>query len=129
MPSCPSGWGRFLFQASLPWLMSWSRGPRVRATGASLHTGAVLKALSAGGVSGSTLYNAPCRQVATPTLRQGSSSSRSSLLFFSNLKRFLEIFKFGRSRQSPNRCPHKLQKRSSTSVLSGLLYRKVSPLV
>ena len=34
-------------------LLPWSRGLRARAAGGSLHTGAILKALSAGGVSGS----------------------------------------------------------------------------
>ena len=103
-PTCPSYWGRTFFQASLPWLMLWSRGPRARAACASLHTGAILKALSTGGVSGSTLYNAPRRPVATPTLlRQVSSSSRSPLRFFSNLKGLLESPKLHRARQVSNR--------------------------
>ena len=42
-----------LTQAHLPGFLRWSRGPRARAAGGSLHTGAILKTLSAGGVSGS----------------------------------------------------------------------------
>ena len=34
-------------------VLSWSRGPRARAAGGSFHTGAILKALSASGFSGS----------------------------------------------------------------------------
>ena len=103
LPSCPLYWGRTFFQASLPWLMLWSRGPRARAP-VPPYTFAILKALSAGGVSGSSIYNAPHRPVATPTLlRQGGSSSRSPLLFFSNLKGFLESPKLHRARQPSDR--------------------------
>ena len=40
LPSCPSDWGRTLFQASLPWLMSWWRSRRASSIGAFYHTGA-----------------------------------------------------------------------------------------
>ena len=59
------------FQAHLCGFLPWSRGPRARGAGESLHTGAILKALSAGGVSGSTLYNAPCRPVASQASTAG----------------------------------------------------------
>ena len=53
--------------------MSWTRGPRARAAGGSLHTGVILKTLSGGGVSGSS---------ATPKLLwQGGPSSLSYALF------------------------------------------------
>ena len=64
-------------------VLSWPRGPRARAPGGSLHTGAIFKALSAGGVCGSTLYNnALCLPMATPKLlpQGGSSPLESSAL-------------------------------------------------
>ena len=45
------------FQAHFSGFLPWSRGPRARASGGSLNTGAILKALSAGGVVGSALYS------------------------------------------------------------------------
>ena len=45
------------FQAHLSGFLPWARGPRARAVGGSLHTGAIIKSLSAGGVSGSALYS------------------------------------------------------------------------
>ena len=44
-------------QAHFSGFLPWSRGPRARAAGSSIHTGTVLKALSAGGVSGRGLYS------------------------------------------------------------------------
>ena len=41
------------FQAHLSGLLRWSRCPRARTAGGSLHTGAILKTLSAGGGSDS----------------------------------------------------------------------------
>ena len=41
------------FQAHLPGFLRWSRGPRARAAGGSLHTDAILKTLSVGDVSDS----------------------------------------------------------------------------
>ena len=52
-------------QAHLFGLLLWSRSLRARAAGGSLHTGAILTALPAGGVSGSALYSSAfCRPVA-----------------------------------------------------------------
>ena len=70
-------------QVDLSGFLSWSRGPRARAAGGSLHTDAILKALSAGCVSGSALYSSDlCRPVAAPKLllQGGSSSFESSAL-------------------------------------------------
>ena len=44
-------------QADLSGFFLWWRSPCARAAGGSLHTGAILTALSVGGVSGSALYS------------------------------------------------------------------------
>ena len=55
--------------------MFWSRGPRARAAGGSLHTGVILKTLSTGDVSGSLPIGGHAQ------LQGGSSSISSSDLF------------------------------------------------
>ena len=67
------------FQVHPSEFLHWSRGPCSRAAGGSLLTGAILKARSAGGVSGSF-----GRSVLKPKL-QGCPSSQA-LLSFTNFK-------------------------------------------
>ena len=61
-------------------VLSWSRCPRARAAGGSLHTGAILKALSAGGVSGflptGSLPSSYRRVGLRPRLRSPSQTCR-----------------------------------------------------
>ena len=58
LPSCPSsGWGCRLEYYTCLQAIALSRSPCACAPGGSLQTGAILKAPSAGGVSGSALYS------------------------------------------------------------------------
>ena len=70
------------FQAHPCGLLHWSRGPRSRAAGGSLLTGAILKARSADGVSGSLLG----RSVVTPKLFVAGLSFVSSLALLHKLQ-------------------------------------------
>ena len=69
------------FQAHPSGFLHWARGPCSRAAGGSLLTGAVLKARSAGGVSGS--FGQP---VLKPQLLAGCCPSSKALLSFTNSK-------------------------------------------
>ena len=66
-------------QAHLSGFSQWSRGPRARAASGFLHTGAILKALLAGGVSGFLSIDDP-----PSFLPQGGPLSLSLLLSSSN---------------------------------------------
>ena len=97
------------FQAHPSGLLHWLRGPCSRAAGGSLLTGAILKARSAGGVSGSLLG----RSVLTPKLFDaGLLSFVSSPALLHKLQVIYKFPNFCRTRLSPDRCPSKLQKRS-----------------
>ena len=78
------------FQAHPSGFLHWARGPCSRAAGGSLLTGAVLKARSVGGISGSF-----GRSMLKPQLLAGCCPSSQALLFFTNSKRLLnsQIFK------------------------------------
>ena len=70
------------FQAHPSGLLHWSRGPCSRAAGGSLVTGAILKARSAGGVSGSL-----ADRLSNPSSSmQGCRPSSQALLSFTNFK-------------------------------------------
>ena len=94
------------FQAHLSGLLHWSRGPCSRAAGGFLLTGAILKARSAGGVSGS-LFG---RSVLKPKLLVAGLSFVSSPALLHKLQVISKIPNFRRTRLSPDRCPPKLQK-------------------
>ena len=104
------------FQAHPSGFLPWARGPCSRADGGFLLTGAVLKARSAGGVSGSF-----GRSVLKPKLLAGLLSFVPSLTF---LHKFQAISKFPnfQNTTAPYRCPLSLQKPSirSTSVMENL---------
>ena len=108
------------FQAHPSGLLHWSRGPSSRAAGGSSLTGAILKARSAGGVSGSF-----GRSVLKPKLLVAELlsfvSSPTLLHKFQVISKF--PFFFRRNTIIFNRCPPKLQRRSinrSTSVMESL---------
>ena len=105
------------FQAHPSGFLHWARGPWSRAAGDSFLTGAVLKARSAGGVSGSF-----GRSVLKPKLLAGLLSSVPSLTL---LHKFQVTPKFPNFQNTivSKRCPLSLQKssiRSSTSVMENL---------
>ena len=91
------------FQAHPSGFLHWARGPCSRAAGGSLlFTGAVLKAHSAGGVSGSF-----GRSVLKPKLLDaGLLSFVSSSGSPSQTQVIPKIPNFCRTRLSPYRCPH-----------------------
>ena len=90
------------FQAHPSGLLHWSRGPCSRAAGGSLLTGAILKAHSPGGVSGSF-----CRSALKPKLLDaGLLSFVSSPALLHKLQGISRIPKIHKTRLSPNRCPH-----------------------
>ena len=93
------------FQAHPSGFLHWSRGPCSRAAGGSLLTGAILKARSTGGVSGSL-----ADRCSNPSSSMQGCPSSQALLSFTNFKVIYKIPNFFRARQSPNPCPHKLQK-------------------
>ena len=92
------------FQAHPSRFLHWARGPCSRAAGDSLLTGAVLKARSAGGVSGSF-----GRSVLRPKLLAGLLSFVPSPTL---LHKFQVISKFPnfQNTTAPYRCPYSLQK-------------------
>ena len=92
------------FQAHPSGFLDWLRGPCSRAAGGSLLTGAVLKARSAGGVSGSF-----GRSVLKPKLLAGLLSL---VLSPTLLHKFQVISKFPnfQNTTAPSRCPYSLQK-------------------
>ena len=104
------------FQAHPSGFLHWARGPCSRAAGGSLLTGAILKARSAGGVSGSF-----GRTVLKPKLLAGLLSFVPSPTL---LHKFQVISKFPnfQNTTAPYRCPLSLQKSSirSTSVMENL---------
>ena len=69
------------FQAHPSELLHWSRGPCSRAAGGSLLTGAILKARSAGGVSGSL-----ADRCSNPSSSLQGCPSSQALLSFTNFK-------------------------------------------
>ena len=103
-------------QAHPSGFLHWARGPCSRAAGGSFLTGAVLKARSAGGVSGSF-----GRSVLKPKLLAGLLSFVPSLTL---LHKFQVTPKFPnfQNTAAPYRCPLSLQKSSirSTSVMENL---------
>ena len=102
MPSCPSDWSRTLFQASLPWLMSWWRSRRASSTGASSSHWPYPQ--SALGRWCLRQYAVQCRPVTTPTLlRQVDPSSLSSSSPQTGV--IPKISKLHKTRQSPNAAP------------------------
>ena len=104
------------FQAHPSGFLHWVRGPYSRAAGGSFLTGAVLKARSAGGVSGSF-----GRSVLKSKLLAGLLSSIPSLTL---LHKFQVTPKFPNFQNTivSKRCPLSLQKSSirSTSVMENL---------
>ena len=105
------------FQAHPSGLLHWARGPSSRAAGGSLLlTGAILKARSAGGVSGSF-----GRSVIKPKLLVAGLSFVSSPTLLHKFQ-VISIFPNFQNTTSPYRCPHSLQKSSirSTSVMENL---------
>ena len=84
------------FQAHHSRLLHWSQGPSSRAAGGSLLTGAVLKARSAGGVSGSF-----GRSVLKPKLLDAGLFFVSSPALLNKLQVILKFPIFRRARQSP----------------------------
>ena len=85
------------FQAHPSGFLHWARGPCSRAAGGSFLTGAVLKARSAGGVSGSF-----GRSVLKPQLLAGCCPSSQALLSFTNSKCLLNSQIFPKAQSSPN---------------------------
>ena len=69
------------FQAHPSGLLNWSRGPCSRAAGGSLLTGAILKARSTGGVSGSF-----ANRLSNPNSSMQGGPSSQALLSFTNFK-------------------------------------------
>ena len=105
------------FQAHPPGFLHWSRGPCSRVAGGSIRTGTILKARSAGGVSGSLVD----RWSNPSSLMQGSPSSLPSSSPQTGV--VPKIPKLHKTRQSPNRCPAELQKPSInhyTPLMEGL---------
>ena len=104
------------FQAHPSGFLHWARGPRSRAVGGSLLTGAVLKARSAGGASGSF-----GKSVLKPKLLAALLSFVPSPTL---IHKFQVISKFPnfQNTTAPYRCPLSLQKYSirSTSVMENL---------
>ena len=86
------------FQAHFSEFLPWSRGPQARAAGGSLHTGAILKALSAGGVSGSL-------PTSGHTQPQGSNSSLEGSALHHKLDVVSKFSKLGKTRLSPIDAP------------------------
>ena len=81
---------------SLLQVLSWSRGPRARAAGGTLHTGAILKALSAGGVSGFLPIGG-----LPSSYGRGASSSLESSALLRKLEVVPKIPKIDKTRLSP----------------------------
>ena len=105
------------FQAQPSGFLHWARGPYSRAAGGSFLTGAVLKARSAGGVSGSF-----GRSVLKPKLLAGLLSSVPSLTLLHKFQ-VTAIFPNFQNTVVSKRCPLSLQKssiRSPTSVMENL---------
>ena len=105
------------FQAHPSGFLHWARGPCSRAAGGSLLTGAVLKARSAGGVSGSF-----GRSMLKPKLLAGWLSFVPSPTFLHNFQVTPKFPNF-QNTAAPYRCRLSLQKssiRSSTSVMENL---------
>ena len=88
--------------------LHWSRGPCSRAAGGSLLTGAILKARSIGGVSGSLAdrWSNPSASM------QGCTTSLSSPALLHKVEVIPKIPKIHKNTTASSRCPHKLQKPS-----------------
>ena len=85
------------FQAHPSGFLHWSRGPCSRAAGGSLRTGAILKARSNGGVSGSS-----ADQLSNPSSSmQGYPSSLSSPALLHKLQGISKIPEIHKTRLSP----------------------------
>ena len=105
------------FQAHPSGFLHWARGPYSRTAGGSFLPGAVLKARSAGGVSGSF-----GRSVLKPKLLAGLLSSVPSLTLLHKFQVTLKFPNFQNTIVS-KRCPLSLQKSSirfSSSVMENL---------
>ena len=97
------------FQAHPSGLLHWARGPCSRVAGGSLLlTGAVLKARSVGGVSGSLLG----RLVVKPKLFVAGLSFVSSPTLLHKFQVISKFPNFRRNTTISNRCPPKLQRQS-----------------